>query len=228
MDQDALKTNLDNLNAPWEPSDTMEPLWQRGVLAQQVANTGGVPITNPQLLMIFRDIIKSSGLFALDLRDWDKLPAAQRTLANFQTTFTEANKERVKNLTTGQHFNPQGLPAQAYAVTPPSHGTSTGPFILATPSGTRMSYCWTHGVTNNPDHNSRSCTRKATGHQEDATIDNMMGGNNTIRRKPKEKNLFIEKNPRTPRGNTNLATKKGSPDSNSSTENHPPHSASSN
>lgn len=219
VDQDALKTNLDNLSAPWEPSETMEPLWQRGVLARQVAAVGQVPITEAQLLLIFRDILKSSGLFTLDLRDWDKLPAAQRTLAHFQTTFTEANKERVKNLTSGQQFHAKSIPAQAYAANPPSKST-TDPFILATPSGTRLSYCWTHGVTNNPDHNSRTCTRKGHGHQEDATIDNMMGGNNTIRRKPKEKNTFMEKNPRTPRQSANKAA--GSPDSNSSTENKPP------
>lgn len=221
VDQDALKTNLDILSAPWEPSESMEPLWQRGVLARQVANTGRVPITDAQLLLIFCDILKSSGLFSLDLRDWDKLPAAQRTLANFQTTFTEANKERIKNLTSGQQFNPHGVPAHAFAATPPNNAI-TGPSILATPSGTRLSYCWTHGVTNNPEHNSRSCTRKAIGHQETATIDNMLGGNNTIRRKPKEKNIFLDKNPRTPRGSANQASTKGSPDSTSLTENQAP------
>lgn len=221
VDQDALKTNLDDLAAPWEPSETMEPLWQRGVLARQIAAVGQVPISDAQLLLTFRDILKSSGLFSLDLRDWDKLPAAQRTLANFQTTFTEANKERVKNLTSGQHFQRAQVQGQAYAATPPTNKSSSDPIILATPSGTRLSYCWTHGVTTNPDHNSRTCTRKATGHQENATIDNMLGGNNTIRRKPNEKNTFIEKNPRTPRGKANH-TKGGSPDSNSSIENKPP------
>ena len=34
-------------------------------------------------------------------------------------------------------------------------------------------WCWTHGI--NKSHNSANCNRRAEGHQEKATIDNMMG-----------------------------------------------------
>jgi hypothetical protein len=37
-------------------------------------------------------------------------------------------------------------------------------------------YCWTHGYRVNATHNSKTCTRRATGHQEEATRDNNMGG----------------------------------------------------
>ena len=38
------------------------------------------------------------------------------------------------------------------------------------------SYCWSHGVTRNMDHNSRTCDNQHTGHQSEATLDNRMGG----------------------------------------------------
>ena len=56
-------------------------------------------------------------------------------------------------------------------------------------------YCWTHGLSDNKDHTSRPCTNKATGHKEDATLSNMMGGNNTIRRKRSERNDSRRQNP---------------------------------
>jgi hypothetical protein len=77
----------------------MEPLWLRGVAAQRIATAGTVPITDPQLLNIFRDTLTKTGLFALDICDWDKLPAAQRTIATFKSTFTDANKVRLRTQT---------------------------------------------------------------------------------------------------------------------------------
>jgi len=44
------------------------------------------------------------------------------------------------------------------------------------------SYCWTHGVGTNQEHTSRTCRHRADGHQEDATIHNMMGGNTNVMR----------------------------------------------
>jgi len=198
VDSDALTTNMDELKAPWEPSESMEPLWLRGVQAQQLAAQGGVPITDAHLLLIFRDLLIKSGQFTLDLREWDKLPNAQKTLAAFKTTFTEANNRRIKTLTTNQLATASPMPAHAFAARSDILNTpNTTPIILAHGASTvtKLAYCWTHGVTTNVDHTSRTCTSKATGHQEDATIDNMMGGNNTIRRRPRERNIFLAKNP---------------------------------
>ena len=42
--------------------------------------------------------------------------------------------------------------------------------------GKPVSYCWTHGVTSNLRHTSASCRRKASGHKDEATYNNRMGG----------------------------------------------------
>lgn len=39
------------------------------------------------------------------------------------------------------------------------------------------SYCWTHGYKVSKNHNSRNCNARANGHQENATLENNMGGN---------------------------------------------------
>ena len=101
LDQDQLTKNMDTLEVPWEPTESMEPLWLRAVFAQQVATAGGEPITETTLLRIYRKVLTDTGVFSLDLRDWDKKPAAEKTWANFQVFFTAANKERAKKVTAG-------------------------------------------------------------------------------------------------------------------------------
>ena len=43
-----------------------------------------------------------------------------------------------------------------------------------------MYYCWTHGLGKNRNHTSATCNNKAEGHKDEATADNMLGGNNKI------------------------------------------------
>jgi len=211
LDQDQLTTNMEMLKVPWEPSESMEPLWQRAVNAQQVAHAGNDPITDTTLLRIFRKVIGDRGLFELDLRDWDKKEPADQTWDNFKTHFTNANKERMKKTTAGQlqHHAFAAISAPTSRAGTP---TTTATLPLTSPittdgSLTGLFYCWSHGLGNNPDHTSRTCTHKATGHQEDATVENMLGGNNTIRRKRNERNKFRQLNPPTPRNDAaNSAT----------------------
>ncbi len=44
--------------------------------------------------------------------------------------------------------------------------------------GTPITYCWSHGVTQNLKHHSKGCKRKKEGHQDVATLFNRMGGSN--------------------------------------------------
>ena len=41
---------------------------------------------------------------------------------------------------------------------------------------TACTYCWTHGLCFNTAHNSKTCSNKAAGHQDEATFADMMGG----------------------------------------------------
>ena len=45
-------------------------------------------------------------------------------------------------------------------------------------NGENVTYCWSHGITRNRRHNSKTCKRKKEGHQDDSTLNNRMGGSN--------------------------------------------------
>ena len=203
LDSDALAENRKMLTEPWEPTESMEPFWNRISSIQAVAEAGGVPITDADVLVAARSVLQNSGVFKLDLREWDRRPAVQQTYANFKTFMTEANKTRIKETTADQLHH--ALAATTLRAGSP--GTRFSPITIdssVSGDGTvSLAYCWTHGLGPNANHNSKTCTKKARGHQEDATVDNMMGGNNTIRRKRGEKDKFRALNPPTPRNNRN-------------------------
>ena len=62
----------------------------------------------------------------------------------------------------------------------PSGGGKGKPQAQAHIDGRPVSYCWTHGVTRNLHHSSKSCSRKNEGHKEEATFGNRMGGSDII------------------------------------------------
>ena len=146
-----------------------------------------------------RSVLIGTGVFKFDIRDWDKKPAADKTWANFREFFTEANKDRIKDMPASQ-LQHQAFTAitQRTGSPDPRFSPSFSPITIDSGGGSspmQFSYCWTHGLTTNVQHTSKTCSRKASGHQEDATLDNMLGGNNTIRRKRGEKDKYRQLNP---------------------------------
>jgi hypothetical protein len=50
-----------------------------------------------------------------------------------------------------------------------------------TSNGMELFYCWTHGLSKNQAHSSKTCKNKVKGHKNDAaTLDDCMGGVNHI------------------------------------------------
>ena len=58
--------------------------------------------------------------------------------------------------------------------------TNAGP--SATADAAAYGYCWSHGLSKNRQHTSATCNHPADGHKREATLQKMMGGNNTILR----------------------------------------------
>jgi hypothetical protein len=46
--------------------------------------------------------------------------------------------------------------------------------------GIPVCYCWTHGITRNLNHTSKTCTRPSEGHKTDATYANRLGGSDEV------------------------------------------------
>jgi len=141
LDQVELNKNMQTLEEPWEPTESMEPLWHRAVVAQQVAQAGADPITPATLLRKFHQVLTNTGVFTLDLRDWDKKPDADKTWNNFRAHFTAANKERIKTATARDLHAAYAADGNRERATTSTTGTST---TITRTIGTTWAYCWTH------------------------------------------------------------------------------------
>ena len=190
--QDDIEKNRNLLSTPWNPDDSIEDLWARILHCQSYATAAQEPIPDAATIRLILGVLEKTGIFTDALAVWRRKPETDHTLANFKTHFTAENKERVRVLTaqtagfhganTASGTHPPTLVAAAAAATTSSASlasTSTSGSVL-TNGSVCMYYCWSHGLGKNPAHTSATCLNKKEGHNDNATADNMKGGNNTI------------------------------------------------
>ena len=196
MNQEDIEKNRETLSEVWSPEDPIEDLWTRITQAQRIATRAGEAIPDAAVIRLTLKVLEDTGVFANGIDKWRDKAEADRTLVNFKTHFNRENKERLRKLTAktaGYHGANQALTnntqenlqeTSAVATTknskPPSGKTATNPFGVNVGNNRTMYYCWTHGLGKNPNHTSPNCKNKATGHQDTATADNLMGGNDRI------------------------------------------------
>ena len=83
------------MNAQWTPPTAIENLFKQLLDGQIFARQGGETISDSQLLRLGYDL---TGLFEMSCHEWClKLPAAEKTLHNFQVFFTAADADRRDN-----------------------------------------------------------------------------------------------------------------------------------
>ena len=179
--RDQLKDNRDKLEAPWNPDDPIEGLWEHIHECQHLATAGGDPITAPAAVHSILDVLEKTGIFADAIRDLQKCPLHEWTLDNFCTDFTTANKECL-HLLTAQNAGFHGANNTSETTLPTSlSATTTTPSDATIRVGpTMMYYCWMHGLGTNHDHTGITCENKAEGHQDNAMVTNLMKGNNRM------------------------------------------------
>ena len=166
---DELEANLVALRAPWDPSQPIVGLWSRQT-ELQLFSVGHDDITWPTVVRTTVGILEAMGTYPDTIREWRMRAPAQHTWPALMAAFNHADKEYRRQATVStQHY------ANLARVTQP--GTTT-------PAVPHPWYCFTHGVTWQADHTSLLCDYKCEGHKDAATLTNMMGGNNTIRRLP--------------------------------------------
>lgn len=91
-----------------------------------------------------------------------QLPTEQMNAALTADELKDIMKEMMKE------FRPSRRNNNNRNSTGTSQGTNT--------EGDKITYCWTHGITTNLRHNSKTCTRKKEGHKSEATLTNKMSG----------------------------------------------------
>ena len=208
-----LDANLTKLESPWEPTESMEGLWTRCTTCVNIANAGGEPIQDAHKIRIMLKVLTATGLFNLDIRDWNKRLAPERTWNHFKTFFASANRERCANMTAGdyRHQAHAAIDGRRSGATSPTFSeiTQASTITDGTASIKDLKYCWSHGLYCRANgHTSKECQHKRQGHQIDATMFNMMGGNNTIRRVRGEINDYARLNRPTDKDGGNRDFKK--------------------
>ena len=106
-------------------------MFNHGALYQEPAVEGGNPITNASYVLILVKIFQESGVFPMEIREWSRLPDADKTVARCMSFFTEAFENRVEETLQGALLaNAAMTTAATLTPTPPQ----------------KWDYCWSHGL----------------------------------------------------------------------------------
>ena len=213
---DDLEANEEELKLEWDPSSATEIVFDNAHECQAFATAGGDQITDQKVMREVLKTFEKSGVLGDAVKDWRKKPAAAKTVANMRTHFLQANQRRLRvktsatagygtaNAATIQGTNdnngmismsPDDLQRllamySANAATRVAAPAPPNPPPPAQHPQGGYYYCWTHGLSMNPNHTSATCNRQAPGHQATATLTNMMGGNNSIARRRGERAVY--------------------------------------
>ena len=104
----------------------------------------------------------------------------QLTSANLALTTTISMLTATNKKLVDAAARAKGTPTAGAPAAPPGERV----WVPAHPGN----YCWTHGHRINKEHTSATCGKKATGHRDDATAANTLGGSE------KDKGWYTERN----------------------------------
>jgi hypothetical protein len=130
------------------------------------------PMPDSVVTRMGHNIIEATGRFEQACREWRMNPV--QTMLHFQSHFLQADTDLRMTMTTAQ-AGFHGDAANAAATAPAD--TRRAP---RNPEGGPLTYCWTHGLSNNVEHTSETCQRRSPGHLEAATATNRLGGSERV------------------------------------------------
>jgi hypothetical protein len=177
---DDLETNLKHMTREWGTDQPIEDLWRQIRICRTFAASHD-PITELTAIRAAVTNLEKSNLFIDDVKQWRKRPDAEKTMANLKLDFNAADKERRRQLTSVDG----GFAGAALKQQDDKENQAPKEKPKAT-----FGYCWSHGLGWNPSHTSAKCRGKAPGHRDNATMENMLGGCNTIIRQRGEDAIY--------------------------------------
>lgn len=178
-DNASREANFEKLTAPWDINrDSYENLHARVRNCVHFAKQAKDPISPRVVITELLKLFRPHPALADAIETFEREDSA----TNF--TPAEFHEHFKKHIQYHQKQLPK-FPAAKHAATAGNIGyanvATDGTDDLNVPgSGWTWGYCWSHGLQ--VTHNSRTCTRKKDGHKDEATLVNMMHGNNNIQR----------------------------------------------
>ena len=106
-----LEENDKKLKEKWDANTPIEMLFDQIEDTQDFAAAAGQPYSNNQLLTTAYNLVYATGLFFDDCKAWNRLPANQKTMDHFKTTFQQAQRELRDQQRTAQQagFQANGI-----------------------------------------------------------------------------------------------------------------------
>ena len=173
---DDLEKNRNELSATFNPDNEIEALWDHVESIQKIAKQGGETISDNVAMNLVLAQIELTGIMQIDTQVWRKKPRAEQTMEKFQEHFKAALEEYKRQVTAGAAGYHGANHANAVIpIVPIPHEANSATAVVD--DLIRMFYCWSHGLSKNPNHTSCTCTSKKPGHIDTATVSNMLGGN---------------------------------------------------
>ena len=195
---DHVEANEQELSRPWDPATPTETVFDHATEVQAFAATTTDTISDGKLVRETLQIFKKSGVLGDGVKDWRKKLPADQTWTAMRVHFRKANQRRIQDSTSGD----LGYHAANAAQTGPTNAAAIQAMVTQavaaqtnnnTTGATDLPnwyYCWSHGLGINPNHTSSTCTHAAEGHNSTATLGNMKGVNNKIRRGRNEQSIY--------------------------------------
>ena len=180
--QAEIEDNRAKLTEAWNPDTGIISLWTKINDIRAYATMAEEEITDAVTMRLTLGVLEKSGVFSTAISMWNKKATADKTWTNFKTHFAAEDKERRRLLTSAQggYQEPGSETAASAEDDNKKKPPAKDPPCILTDNNVKMYYCWTHGLGKNRNHTSPTCKNKAEGHKDEATADNMMGGNNKI------------------------------------------------
>lgn len=184
-DDEDLELNDITFKLPHNPTLTIEQTIAAKKRCQTFASGTDNEISNKKLIFQIKRAFYNTEIkeYQDAVDAFNKYTPADQTMAKLESDLRKAEKKYKQN-------NKGNMSVQQAGYNEANAATVNSIFadILAKPDKWHeLPYCFTHGFNpHQPWHNSRTCRNKCNGHKDDATLFNMMGGNNWVKRQANE------------------------------------------
>jgi hypothetical protein len=179
LTQRELNKNREELSAAWNSEKPIRELWDRVAECQRIAKEGGTAISDVEAMFTVLMVLDGTGVHSNYTSSWRQMHPLQASwdMKTFCAFFNNTEKERKERLTTKDVGYANAVIKGKTAATTTSP-TTTEPTVQYVDAVTTQNvyYCWSHGVSGNPRHTGATCRSRATGHKEEATLSDIMGG----------------------------------------------------
>ena len=212
---DDIVNNREAMAQPWDLDAPIRLLWSRLDKQLLFARNAKAPITDREAIQATIRALEQTGGYEHAIQTWkdkgpnhsmkefrkhlnyqDKLRRQSMTSktagyhsanhADGRATADAATLDTASTMSTLTAKLAAALIAQAKTAPPNAAARNARLKRYCVEADTiKLFYCWTHGLGRNPKHTSATCRAKATGHRDDATILERLGGSNVISFPPK-------------------------------------------